>query len=143
MRLLLASALVALHAAPALAQSRGADLHQTLIELSFVLGESHALRQTCSGANDQFWRGRMIRMVEAERPEPDLDRAIKEAFNAGFTARRAEFQRCGAGVTRAQAATATRGRALSEQLARAKVIVSRTPDEAYSPETMAEPRRPR
>ena len=134
----LALALVAL---PAFAQERSPDLHQTLAELAYVLGESHALRQACSGSGDQFWRNRMIRMVEAEQPEPALDRQIKEGFNAGFIARRSEFPRCGPGVRRAQAAVAAHGRDLSARLARAKVAVP--VDEPQAPMDMAEPARPR
>ncbi len=134
-------ALLALAPLPALAQERGADGRQTLSELAYVLGESHALRQACSGTGDQYWRNRMIRLVEAEQPDPGLDRQIKEGFNAGFVARRSEFPRCGPGVKRAQAAVASHGRDLSARLARAKVAVPVADPE--SPMDVAEPARPR
>ncbi len=134
-------AVLALAPLPALAQERSPDLHQTLAELAYVLGESHALRQACSGTGDQYWRNRMIRLVEAEQPDAGLDRQIKEGFNAGFVARRSEFPRCGPGVKRAQAMVAGHGRDLSARLARAKVAV---PVAEPQPSTdMAEPARPR
>ncbi|WP_309646621.1 TIGR02301 family protein [Phenylobacterium sp.] len=139
MRSIFAALVIALLAQPALAQERSADLHQTLAELAYVLGESHALRQACSGGGDQHWRNRMIRMVDAEQPDAVLDRQIKEGFNAGFIARRSEFPRCAPGVRRAQAAVAAHGRDLSTRLARAKVAVA----EPQAPTDMAEPARPR
>jgi len=145
MRPILAAFVIALLPAPVLAQARSPDLHQTLSELAYVLGESHALRQACAGSGDQYWRNRMIRMVEAEQSDGDLDREIKEGFNAGFSARRAEFPRCGPGVRRAQAAVAGRGADLSARLARAKVLVPAPdpilPDDGAT--DMVEPARPR
>lgn len=132
---------LALAPLPALAQERTPDLHQTLAELAYVLGESHALRQACSGTGDQYWRNRMIRMVEAEQPDAALDRQIKEGFNAGFVFRRGEYPRCVPAVRRAQAVVASRGRDLSARLARAKVAVPVA--EPQPPTDMAEPARPR
>ncbi|UTP39038.1 TIGR02301 family protein [Phenylobacterium sp. LH3H17] len=134
-------ALLALAPLPAQAQERSSHGRQTLAELAYVLGESHALRQACSGTGDQYWRNRMIRLVEAEQPDAGLDRQIKEGFNAGFVARRSEFSRCGPGVKRAQAVVAGHGRDLSARLARAKVAVPVVDPEP--PTDVAEPARPR
>jgi uncharacterized protein (TIGR02301 family) len=49
-----------------------------------VLGQSHALRQACAGASDQYWRGRMSDLVATEHPDPAFERQLKVAFNNGF-----------------------------------------------------------
>ena len=59
-------------AAPARAQPR----EQTVADLAFAMGQSHALRQLCQGATDQYWRERMQRMTELEAPDP-ADRRAK------------------------------------------------------------------
>lgn len=97
--------------------SRPPEERQTLIDLAYVLGEAHALRQVCSGAVDQTWRARMNRMMELEHPDDALGRRLVDAFNAGFMTRQAERPTCDAGAQGAERATAVRGKALSEKLA--------------------------
>lgn len=96
---------------------RAPEQRQTLIDLAYVLGESHALRQTCSGSADQTWRERMNRMMALERPEDGLSRRMVDAFNAGFMTRRAEHPSCDADAAEAERETARRGRVLAEKLA--------------------------
>lgn len=92
---------------------------QALVDLAYVLGEAHALRQVCSGLSDQTWRARMNRMMELETPEEALKRRLVDAFNAGFTTRQAEHPACDPKVAEAERATAQRGQALAERLAEA------------------------
>lgn len=96
---------------------RAPEQRQTLIDLAYVLGEAHALRQVCSGSTDQTWRERMNRMMELERPEDGLNRRMVDAFNAGFMTRQAEHPSCDSAAAEAERATARRGQALSETLA--------------------------
>jgi uncharacterized protein (TIGR02301 family) len=96
--------------------ARPPEERQNLIDLAYVLGEAHALRQVCSGAVDQTWRARMNRMVELENPDEGLSRRLVDAFNAGFMTRQAERPACDAGAQDAERATAVRGKALSEKL---------------------------
>ncbi len=98
--------------------ARAPEERQALIDLAYVLGEAHALRQVCSGTGDQTWRVRMNRMMELEQPDTGLERRLVDAFNAGFMTRQAERPACDAGALAAERATAVRGRALSEKLAR-------------------------
>jgi uncharacterized protein (TIGR02301 family) len=97
--------------------ARAPDERQTLIDLAYVLGEAHALRQACSGAADQTWRARMNRMMELEKPEEGLNRRMVDAFNAGFMTRQAEHPACDGSVVEAERTTARRGQALSAKLA--------------------------
>ena len=127
MRALLPALVIAALALPALAQDRSPALRQSLVDLAYVLGETHALRQTCVGVDDQYWRGRMMRLVEAERPDEALDRRLKESFNTGFASRQSEFPSCGPGSRRAEVAAANHGRDIANKLARVMVKTDREP----------------
>ena len=105
-------------AAPTLAQDRPPAQRQTLTDLAYVLGESHALRQACLGPADQFWRGRMLRLVDAEAPDPAFNTRLNNAFNAGFSSAQAQYPACGADSRRAEAAVAARGQTLAASLAK-------------------------
>ncbi|HEX4179772.1 MAG TPA: TIGR02301 family protein [Caulobacteraceae bacterium] len=113
--LVLIIALLALSTA-ARAQDRAPAQRQTLIDLAYVLGESHALRQACEGPDDQYWRDRMRDLVRAETPDADLDRRLKTAFNSGFIAGQTGFPACGRASRREEARLAARGRALADSL---------------------------
>ena len=66
MRRAVLAILLAACATPALAQERTPAERQVLVDLAYVLGESHALRQTCEGAGDMLWRSRMEEMLRVE-----------------------------------------------------------------------------
>ena len=105
-------------AAPSLAQDRSPSQRQALTDLAYVLGESHALRQACLGLQDQFWRGRMLKMVDAEAPDPAFSTRLHDAFNAGFSSARAQYPACGPDSRKAEAAAAAHGQALAASLAK-------------------------
>jgi uncharacterized protein (TIGR02301 family) len=108
-----------LASAGAYAQDRAPSQRQILIDLAYVLGQSHALRQVCEGAGDQFWRDRMIKLIRTESPESAFDRRLKESFNTGYVAGQAAFPACGPDARREAERTAARGRVLTESLAHA------------------------
>jgi uncharacterized protein (TIGR02301 family) len=89
---------------------------QTLADLAFVLGQSHALRQACAGAADQYWRGRMNDLVATERPDPGFERQLKLAFNNGYVAAQSAFPRCSRAARARLRQTAARGRDLAASL---------------------------
>lgn len=99
------------------AQQRSPDQRQILVALAEVVGQSHALRQACR-PGDQFWRGRMQRLLDAERPSPDLETMLKEAFNAGFHRAQAQYPRCDESSRFALSDAAEQGRELADELAR-------------------------
>lgn len=101
------------------AQDRAASQRQALVDLAYVIGQSHALRQVCTGAGDQFWRGRMMRLLQTEAPDAAFERRLKEAFNTGFVAAQQAFPACDAQSRREQVQAAARGRTLSIALGRA------------------------
>lgn len=100
----------------ALAQDRPPAERQTLSELAYTLGESHALRQLCMGLTDQYWRNRMLRLTEIEESDAAFDATIRERFNIGYAAGQAQAQDCDAYSRRAEAASASRGQALAQKL---------------------------
>ena len=103
----------------ALAQDRPPLVRQNLIDLAYVLGEAHALRQVCAGSQDQYWRQRMIRLVDTEQPDAAMERRLRESFNTGFATRQGEFPVCTPAAEKAEAAAMRRGRGLAERLAQA------------------------
>ena len=109
-------AALGLTAPAAFAAERTPAERQTLVDLAYVLGQSHALRQTCEGQADQFWRGRMVGLIQAEQPDLGLDRRLKEAFNAGFDAAQTAYPSCSAQSRRAEAQAAEHGRSLAQGL---------------------------
>ena len=134
MRKIAAIALLLAIAAPAVAQERSPTERQTIIELAYVLGESHALRQACAGEGDQFWRTRMVRLVETEAPDEGFEDRLKSAFNNGFAARQTEFPACSPEARRAEVAAVQRGQGLAGKLAATVRVVSRMgPDAPQEP----------
>jgi uncharacterized protein (TIGR02301 family) len=101
-------------AGPAWAQDRS----QTVSDLAFSLGESHALRQLCQGDVDQYWRERMQRMIELEAPDLADRPPLAERFNDGFRAARGQFALCTVQSRAAERSAAARGKVLAGLLAR-------------------------
>jgi uncharacterized protein (TIGR02301 family) len=140
MRLSLIAVLIAL-AAPA-AAAPSPERAETLTALAETLGQSHALRQVCAGQGDQYWRARMMRLMEVEKPQGALEERLTEAFNAGYAQRRSLFRACTPAARRAEAQSAARGRSLAGQLSRVYRSSRRESEEA-APDAMAPEAHPR
>jgi uncharacterized protein (TIGR02301 family) len=121
---------------PALAQDRNPAERQTLLDLAFTLGESHALRQVCEGAGDQYWRARMMRLVEVEKADQAFDAQLRDRFNTGFAAGQGEFTECGEASLRAEQQAAVKGRTLAARLARSMRV--RPPSDQAAPDSVAD-----
>ncbi len=115
-RRLFALALISAFAAPAIAQERPPAERQTLIDLAYALGESHALRQACAGDGDQYWRDRMMQMTETEASDAAFSGRLTQAFNSGFATRQTEFPSCTPASKRAELVVARKGQSLASQL---------------------------
>lgn len=115
-RRVFAIAMFSVFALPAGAQERPPPERQTLLDLAYTLGESHALRQACSGEDDQYWRDRMVRMTDTEAADAAFDGRLKQAFNSGFATRQTEFPTCSAASKRAEQAVARKGQGLATRL---------------------------
>ncbi len=103
-------------ASPALAQERPPAARQGLVDLSYVLGESHALRQACAGAEDQYWRERMQRLLDVEAPDDAFKARLARTFNTGYAAGQTGFPGCTPAARAEAAAAAQRGKALADRL---------------------------
>lgn len=140
LRLPVAALIIACMANAALAQEREPEERQRLLDLAYTLGESHALRQTCEGLNDQFWRSRMVRLTEVEQAEQAFDAQLRERFNTGFAARQGEFPLCDAASRKAEQQSARKGQALALKLSQSMRVVQRG---ETAPDSMAEGPAPR
>ena len=129
LRTTLAAVLIAVFAAsgaaPVLAQEREPAERQRLLDLAYTLGESHALRQTCEGTSDQYWRSRMVRLTEVEQAEQGFDAQLRERFNVGFAARQGEFPLCDASSRKAEQQSARKGQALALKMSQSMRVVRR------------------
>jgi len=126
---------VLIPASGALAQDRSPVERQQLLDLAFTIGESHALRQICQGADDQYWRSRMVRLTEVEKADQAFDAQLRDKFNTGFAARQGQFPQCDDASRQAEQQVARKGQALSNKLAQS--MRSRAPDQA-APDSMAD-----
>lgn len=118
------------------AQDRAPVERQTLLDLAFTLGESHALRQVCEGGGDQYWRSRMVRLTEVEKADQAFDAQLRDKFNVGFAARQGEFTGCDEASRQAEQAVARKGQGLAAKLARS--MRTRAPTDEAPPETVAD-----
>lgn len=138
--LILAPALALSSLSPALAQDRQPAERQRLLDLAYAIGQSHALRQTCEGPGDQFWRARMVRLTEVEEADRAFDGQLRDRFNGGFAAAQASHPECSPESRRAERQAALRGRALAAKLSQTlRAPVSAPTD----PDSMANGRAPR
>lgn len=120
----------------ALAQDRGPAERQKLLDLAFTIGESHALRQLCRGADDQYWRSRMVRLTEVEKADQAFDAQLRDKFNTGFAARQGQFTQCDDASRQAEQQVARKGQALSAKLSQA--MRTRTSPDQAAPDSMAD-----
>jgi uncharacterized protein (TIGR02301 family) len=116
MRPLLIAIVLAACAAPAFAQERNPAERQVMVDLAYVLGESHALRQTCEGSGDMFWRSRMEEMLRVEAADQGFVNRMTLSFNSGFAAGQAGFPACDAQLKAEARRISARGRELSARL---------------------------
>ncbi|MFT4252340.1 MAG: TIGR02301 family protein [Caulobacter sp.] len=128
----------ALAPVPASAQDRAPAERQRLLDLAYAIGQSHALRQACEGAGDQFWRARMVRLTEVEQADQAFDGQLRDRFNGGYAAAQAAYPECGPESRRAERQAALRGRALASKLSQTVRI-----NEQASPDSVAEGRAAR
>ncbi|MBO9558211.1 MAG: TIGR02301 family protein [Caulobacter sp.] len=124
-------------AGPALAQDRGPAERQSLLDLAFTLGESHALRQVCEGAGDQYWRSRMVRLTEVEKADQAFDAQLRERFNTGYAARQGQFPQCDEASREAEQQVARKGQALANKLSKSMRTTAAAPSDQASPESVA------
>jgi uncharacterized protein (TIGR02301 family) len=90
---------------------------QTLVQLSYALGEAHALHRLCAGPDDATWYARMQRLEKQEGADDNFRRQLIESFNAGYAANAAQFTRCSLASQAAEREAAAHGAALARDLA--------------------------
>ena len=89
-----------------------------LQELAGALGAVHYFTVACEGRGSQYWRDRMMALLEAETAS---DRRLRDAmiqtFNDQYRERERAFPDCSGEALAAQSEAALRGQTLSEALA--------------------------
>jgi len=95
----------------------GPDFNMVL-ELASTLGEAHAIRSICNGESDQTWRNYMLGLMEIEAGTPQRRSALSSAFNRGYRTQEKNVGGCSPAMTAVEAEIASRGRALSDQIAK-------------------------
>lgn len=118
MRVLTGLILTLTLAASAMAQDRTPAQRQTLKDLAYALGQSHALRQLCVGAADQYWRERMGQVLQTETPDEAFERSLRESFNTGYAAAQAQFSACDTRSQSEAVQVARQGASLAEAAAK-------------------------
>lgn len=134
-RRVFAIAMFSVFALPSAAQERAPPERQTLLDLAYALGESHALRQACAGDDDQYWRDRMVRMTDTEAADAAFDGRMKQAFNSGFATRQTEFPTCSPASKRAEQAVARKGQALATRMSSITRVVRDLGSDAPAPDS--------
>lgn len=112
---------------PVLAQDRSPALRQSLVDLAYVLGESHALRQACAGAEVPIWRTRMMNLVSDEKPDAALDRPAEGELQHRLRVASSWFHACTPASRRAELAAANHGLDISKRLAKVMIKTEREP----------------
>ena len=107
-------------AGPAMAQDRSAAERQMLLDLAHTIGEAHAIRQACEGPQDQFWRTRMMSLLEAEEADYALSERLRGAFNNGYLERQYAHPACNRLAREAEAEVSAKGQVLARRLAPAR-----------------------
>jgi uncharacterized protein (TIGR02301 family) len=98
------------------AQDRTPAQRKQMLDLAYVLGEVHALKQACT-PEDQTWRERMQRMLEVEAPDSAFSAQLATRFNDGYTAQHVRYPKCDPHVAALEAKIAREGKALADALA--------------------------
>ena len=120
MRLLIVPLLAVLALpAPSAAQDRSPAARRTLVDLAYVLGQSHGLALACEGET-QIWRARMARLRDLEAADEAFDRQLVNGFNAGFVDAQGRFPACSRAARAEATEVATRGRDLAKVIATAR-----------------------
>ena len=124
--LILGLSIAFLPASGAIGQSveRDQDYMRNVVELASTLGSAHAIRVTCNGRDDQYWRGYMQRLLTLEAPYGgDLRSSMVTAFNTAFSAESSRRSYCDTATVEAEKLYATAGKRLADRLAQSNMPV--------------------
>lgn len=98
-------------------------------DLARILGAAHAIRISCNGTDDQYWRRYMLDMLALEAPERGgLRSALAGAFNDGYAGAMRRFPACDNRAVAAEADYARQGETLALRLASENFPKDTSPD---------------
>ena len=88
-----------------------------LFILSETLGRIHAIRVTCNGQSDQYWRRYMMNFLDLEAPTPGYLRSrMVERFNSAFSDESNRHPKCTVQATQTEQELSERGQQLTDRL---------------------------
>lgn len=98
--------------------TRDQDYLRDAVRLSGVLGSAHGIRYVCNGQSDQYWRERMINMLDLEAPQRGpLRSAMVDTFNEHFQDTLRLYRVCDSETVAAEAEYARAGREIADRMA--------------------------
>lgn len=98
---------------------RSGKYYSDALQLARLLGRAHAIRVTCNGRSDQFWRVYMQEMLDLEAPSQGSFRdSMARAFNDAYSSESSFRNWCNDAAIAAEANYAARGRVIAEGLAK-------------------------
>lgn len=98
---------------------RNGKYYSDAVQLARLLGRAHAIRVTCNGRTDQFWRLYMQEMLDLEAPSQGSFRdSMARAFNDSYAAEASVRNWCDDAAVAAEAQYAAEGKGLAEGLAK-------------------------
>lgn len=101
----------------AVPQEKPNDIKIKLVQLSEILGQTHAIHVSCNGRADQYWRNQMYALLELEAPEEgQLKDTLINAFNSGFEAEQKISPLCDIEARTRFSVLASEGQKISEAL---------------------------
>jgi uncharacterized protein (TIGR02301 family) len=71
-----------------------APYDEKLMRLSEVLGSIHYLRELCSASEGQFWRTKMVALIDAEQPQLARKQRMIARFNRGYGSFNRTYRTC-------------------------------------------------
>lgn len=98
---------------------RGPDYFRDASDLASILGTAHAVRVTCNGEADQYWRKYMAEMLGYEAPNRgNLRSGLVRNFNNAFSNGKEDYPHCNSRAVEAEGRLAADGKEIAVRMAR-------------------------
>jgi|GEM_PF-1399299 len=103
---------------PVLAQTNSGIKREQLLQIAGIMGAVHYLHGQCDGKGTQIWRDNMKRLIEIEKPAPEVKQTMIERFNAQYEIQRKRFHKCNKKRAKEAARLAEEGERLTAEMVR-------------------------
>ncbi len=100
------------------AQSNSGIKRDQLLQIAGIMGAVHYLHGQCDGKGTQIWRDNMKRLIDLEKPAPEVRQTMIERFNAQYEVQRQRFSKCNKKRAKEAARLAGEGERLTAEMVR-------------------------